>query len=1018
MLTCQTGSQTGENAVLTRRELGGPEQRGLSEVSRLPEDWARRTLSDTKRVDREVARLAVSTVAGSQGRPLLRVDTTVLGTGVWPEALLANCGLQVRRHDTYLLVETDQPGGLGRALRQVLKPIHEAIDRSRGNLLTQQTVGQRARWGYLERLIGPGEAGGWPGGRNDVLIDFGQGPVTETGHALDLAIQGKGLFVVEVKQGERERKLYTRDGRLRLGGDGSLMFYGLAGAKLSPEVALPPDSTQVAITPNGGVSARANAGQLLVQRGRIALAWFEHPERLSLEGAGFYGRSTEAGALIEGYPTEGLFGSLQQGGVEGSNVDVLDAWCRLCRLEDARQLVLGMIAELEHGEVEGRSVALLAGDEVPSADGELGLAGERPRWAGMAKRQTIVVEMPEVGADRVRGGLGVQGECGGQGRHEGQVALLKFVRARGTDVWVGDGFVEFRRDPETAATLVEYLKFLRKRLDVLGENIANANPSSREADGGGAYRRRVVQLRDDGQVEVIEDASLPQVVWEVGDGRGTGDQADGPRLVRRSNVDLEGEMAEADTVSREYRAIRQALEDVGREAVPALCAMLEAGPPEMRIDAAWALGQIGDEARAAVPLLTGMLQSEDWELRRAASTALQRTAPDSAVVTQAMVEAWTAALGGDDPRHRYEAAAALGRMGGKAAAAVPRLMERLDDPTSGAARALGQIGPAAAGAVAALAKALQHQEPYVREQAADALGRIGPQARAAVPALLEAMKDADWEVRWRAATAIGLIGAKDSGCLAVLTGLLEDENSYVRQRVAETLGQLGVGSTKIERLLQQAGRAEELGERVWPLFALGLIGEKPASSVLSLTAILLRDERSVRLAACEALARLGPLAKPAVPVLAELAGGRDGAVAAAAIDALAAMGPAAADAVGRLSLALEDDNPFIRRRAAKALGCIGTASATALPALTARLSDDSEQVAAACAEAIGRLGPPAAEAAEALRRLARHRNGAVKSAVEVALRRIEADAQDAGARGGEGAPVPAMAEAGDELEGP
>ncbi len=961
VLTCdgvkKGGMNTGTEQIQAGATMSAADSIEPASVGRLPSEWGRRAFTDSKRVDPKLARLAVSRVTSPDPRPLLRLDTVLLGSGAWPRTVLAGCELDVRRQDQYLLVQNSKSGDLKPALRAALLRIQQAIDRVRDNLVTQQIVGQRGVRGEFERLLLNQSSGdrSTPGG---VLVDMGQGPLTETTQALDLAIDGPGLFTVEYQDGDQVRRLYTRDGRFRLRKDGTLVCRTMPGARLASEVSLPPDATQLAVTTGGKVLTRSNPLQLLGERGRIKLTWFEHPEMLLLDRPGFLARTPEAGRLIEAYPTEDGLGSLRQGHIEGSNIDVLSNWSCLCLLEDARQLVIAMIAESEESRPE--QVVM---------DRPLGVCRASPRPA----RGIICLRLPAAGVEEV------------------EPAFLRFLRIRGTDARVGEDTVELQRGPETAASLVGYLKFLRKRLNVLAENIANASAGEGAGVRSQPHRRRVVRMRDDGQIEVVEDTAPARVAWEVVAAAQDQAGAPEPRLVEYSNVDLEGEMSEVDAVSREYRAVRQAIQQMGTDAVPALAAVLQDAPSEMQLDAALVLGEIGPDASAATPALLRLLESDDWDLREGVTGALGRIAPDSEVVNAAMVRAWsTAARSAAGPR-RYRAVLTLGRLGPKAAGAVPVLAEMLDDPSSGAARALGQIGPAAAGAVPALIETLRRPESHVRQQTAEALGRIGPAARTAVPALLEAMRDKRPEVRWRVAAAIGRIGSNENGCIAALGAMLKDEDPRVRDRVAEALGRMGRPAGQVGGEIALAARANRAADRVWPLFALARGSDRPAAAILSLANLLLHSEDAAGVAACQAVGLLGPLAKPAVPALAELVNSGERRMAAAAIEALGELGPDAAEAVPQLAVALTHRDAFVRLRAATALGRIGECAAGAVPALTGRLDDESEQVVAACVEALGRIGPRAAEAAPALRTMAAHESASVRSVVSVTLARIGVD---------------------------
>jgi HEAT repeat protein/flagellar basal body rod protein FlgF len=957
ILTCNGASRTGLNTDAGPKSdtvVAAPDPVDPAAASQLPGDVSRRAITDSKRIDPKLAHMAVSRVSTADPRPLLRLDTVLLGSDAWPATLLMRCGLDVRKQDQNLLVEGSRASDLKPALRGALARIQESIERVRGNLIHQRVVGQRGVSGEFERSLSsppsrqPAQTG--------ILIDVSQGPLVETTQALDVAIDGTGLFVVEYQDGNQTRRLYTRDGRFRLRKDGTVVCRTMPEARLVPEVSLPPETTQVAIAGGGHVLARSSALQLLGERGRIKLTWFEHPERLTLDRPGFLTRTAEAGKLVEAFPTESGLGTLRQGHVETSNIDSLANWSRLCLLEDARQLVIAMLGE--------------SGERLAAEMSGIQRLGVSPMMPHRPSSPVVSLKLSPPGIE------------------ESESALMKFLRIRGADVWLNGDSVELPRGRETAVALVEYLRFLRKRLDVLAENIANASIGEDATGRPRAYQRRIARMGDDGRAAVMEDTSPPRVTWEVTPTNDKEAGAPEARLIECSNVDLESEMSEADLVSREYRAVREAIQQIGSEAVPALTAIMQDGPADgvgMRLDAALALGEIGREASAATPALLKLLESDDWELREGVTGALLRIAPDSEVVTAAVVQTWSAAARSTVGPRRYRAVLTLGRLGAKAAGAIPLLTELLDDPTSGAARALGQIGETAAPAVPALAGALRRPEAHVRQQAADALGRIGPAARPAIPALLEVMKDRRPEVRWRAAAAIGRIGANENGCIAALAAMLKDEDPQVRDRVAEALGRIGRVAGQAEAQIEVASRATRVMDRIWPLYALARGSERPAAAVLSLANLLVQDEDAACVVACRAVGMLGPLAKPAVPVLAELIGSTDRLVAQAAMEALGELGPTAEEAVPQLTVALTDRNPLVRLRAATTLGQIGEGASPAVPALANALGDQSEQVVAACAAALGRIGPRAMEAAPALQPLMAHESASVRSAVVMTL---------------------------------
>jgi HEAT repeat protein len=183
-----------------------------------------------------------------------------------------------------------------------------------------------------------------------------------------------------------------------------------------------------------------------------------------------------------------------------------------------------------------------------------------------------------------------------------------------------------------------------------------------------------------------------------------------------------------------------------REALPALVRALRDADEPVRLNAAYALGALGEPA---VPAAADALRQGPEEARRAGGYALSAVGAPG-------VEALVAIARDADEPARIVALSALGDMGRDAAAAVPALTALLRDAAGtvrrNAADALGILGAAASPAVPALAAALGDEQPYVRINAATALARIGPaasQATEVVPALARALADPDrYVVGW------------------------------------------------------------------------------------------------------------------------------------------------------------------------------------------------------------------------------------------------------------------------------
>lgn len=174
--------------------------------------------------------------------------------------------------------------------------------------------------------------------------DFRQGALTPTGNPLDLAISGRGFFVVEGPGGP----LYTRNGAFRLSRDGVLETvdgYPVAAAG-GGRIRIP-DGGPVEVTPAGEVRGR---GQLL---GRLQIADFAQPEALAKFGRNYFRLADPAAA-----PTAASGFSVEQGKLESSNVATAESAVRLVSI--LRQFEMLQRAVALGGEMNRRAVEELA----------------------------------------------------------------------------------------------------------------------------------------------------------------------------------------------------------------------------------------------------------------------------------------------------------------------------------------------------------------------------------------------------------------------------------------------------------------------------------------------------------------------------------------------------------------------------------------------------------------------------------------------------------------------------------
>ena len=152
-----------------------------------------------------------------------------------------------------------------------------------------------------------------------------QGDFSSTGNPLDLAIQGQGFFQVQMPNGEIA---YTRAGTFHLDAQGNMVTAD--GNPLEPAITLPAGASSVTIGSDGTVSVTQTGQAQAQQVGAIQLAMFANPGGLNSVGNNLFLATTASGDPIVGTPggAEGL-GSLQQGYVEQSNVDVVQEFVQM-----------------------------------------------------------------------------------------------------------------------------------------------------------------------------------------------------------------------------------------------------------------------------------------------------------------------------------------------------------------------------------------------------------------------------------------------------------------------------------------------------------------------------------------------------------------------------------------------------------------------------------------------------------------------------------------------------------------
>jgi len=163
--------------------------------------------------------------------------------------------------------------------------------------------------------------------------NFAQGNLNRTENPLDLAINGNGFLQVQMPDGTTA---YTRDGALRVDAQGQLVTAN--GYPIAPAIALPPDAVSVTIGADGVVSAVVPGNAAPVQVGQMQTATFVNPGGLDPSGQNLFRETAASGAPTVGAPGLNGHGTISQGYVETSNVNVVEELVSMIQTQRAYEI--------------------------------------------------------------------------------------------------------------------------------------------------------------------------------------------------------------------------------------------------------------------------------------------------------------------------------------------------------------------------------------------------------------------------------------------------------------------------------------------------------------------------------------------------------------------------------------------------------------------------------------------------------------------------------------------------------
>ena len=162
---------------------------------------------------------------------------------------------------------------------------------------------------------------------------FTQGNITQTGNALDLAIQGRGFLQVLLPDGTLA---YTRDGSIQMDAQGQLVT--ALGYPIEPAVTIPQNAQSITIGSDGVVSVQIAGQAAPTQVGTIQLADFVNPAGLQAVGNNLFQESGSSGAPQVGTPGLNGLGTIIQGSLEASNVNTVEELVNMIETQRAYEM--------------------------------------------------------------------------------------------------------------------------------------------------------------------------------------------------------------------------------------------------------------------------------------------------------------------------------------------------------------------------------------------------------------------------------------------------------------------------------------------------------------------------------------------------------------------------------------------------------------------------------------------------------------------------------------------------------
>lgn len=171
---------------------------------------------------------------------------------------------------------------------------------------------------------------------------FSQGGIQNTQNPLDIAIEGRGFLTVLRPDGTQA---FTRDGSLKTDSSGQIVNSN--GYPIQPTMTVPAQTTGITIGTDGTVSATVAGASAPTVLGIIQLTDFVNPAGLQPVGQNLFVETAASGAPQTDNPGKSGLGSILQGSLEASNVNVVEELVNMIQAQRSYEITAKSIQTVD-----------------------------------------------------------------------------------------------------------------------------------------------------------------------------------------------------------------------------------------------------------------------------------------------------------------------------------------------------------------------------------------------------------------------------------------------------------------------------------------------------------------------------------------------------------------------------------------------------------------------------------------------------------------------------------------------